>query len=84
MVNDDRPVEELAREIAAYLDMHPDAADSLEGVIQCWVLQDRFLRGIGHVAQALERLIASGEIERIIGPDNRPIFRAGPRRRPPC
>jgi hypothetical protein len=82
MDDEDQLADELAREIVAYLDAHPDAADSLEGVVQWWLVQERFLRGIGAVGKALEQLVGTGEIERIAGPDRRPIYRAGPRRRP--
>lgn len=81
MADDEQLAEELAREILAYLDAHPDAADSLEGVVQWWILHERFLRGVRAVHRALDRLVDRGEVERVAGPDGRPLYRAGPRRR---
>ena len=83
MGDDDRLAEDVAREILAYLDAHPDAADSAEGITQWWVLHERFLRGLRAVGRALDQLVDRGEMERVTGPDGRPIYRAGPRRRPP-
>jgi len=82
MGDDDQLAEDLACEILAYLDAHPDAADGIEGITQWWILQERFLRGVRLVGRALDRLIDSGEVERVAGPDGRPLYRAGPRRRP--
>src|SRR4051812_35069628 len=65
MNDDDQLAGELAREIRDYLDGHPDAADTLEGVLQWWIVHQRFLRGVGAVAKALDRLVDAGELERI-------------------
>ena len=81
MNDDDQLADELVREIQSYLDGHPDAADTLEGVVQWWIVHERFLRGIGNVGKALGRLVADGEVECIAGPDGRRLYRAGPRRR---
>jgi hypothetical protein len=80
MDNDEKLADEVSREILAYLDAHPDAADSLEGVVQWWIVQPRFLRGLSAVGKALERLVEEGEVERVRGPDGRPLYRAGPAR----
>lgn len=81
MSNDDHLADELAHEIRNYLDGHPDAADTLEGVVQWWIGHERFMRGVGAVGRALDRLMDGGEVERISGPDGRPLYRAGSRRR---
>jgi hypothetical protein len=81
MDDDEQLVEEITGEILAYLDAHPAAADSVEGVVQWWIGQQRFLRGLHAVARALDRLVATGQVERVPGPDGRPLYRAGPARR---
>ena len=80
MDNDDQLAAELAQEIRAYLDEHAEAADGLEGVVQWWIVQRRFLRGVRAVSRALDHLVDSGELERVAGPDGRPLYRAGPAR----
>jgi hypothetical protein len=81
MGDDEQLAEEVADEILAYLDVHPDAADTLEGVVQWWIVQQRYLRGLHAVGRALDGLVARGEVERVPGPDGRPLYRAGPARR---
>src|SRR5262249_52494108 len=78
--DDDAIVDEIAAEILAYLEQHPEAADTLEGVVQWWILQQRFLRGIQSTNRALEGLVAQGQLERVRSADGRTIYRGG---RPP-
>ena len=82
MGDDSQLEDELEQEILAYLDANPEAADSLDGVLHSWILQQRFYRGLRALEPVLDRLVASGEVERVLGPDGRPLFRAGPARRP--
>jgi hypothetical protein len=76
MPDDDPLVDELAAEICAYLQAHPDAADTLDGVVQWWIAHERFLRGITAAARALERLVEEGRVEQISTADGRTVFRA--------
>lgn len=76
MCDDDAWVEELAYEIRTYLRAHPQAADTLGGVVQWWIVHARFLRGVQATSRALDRLVADGEVERIQTADGRTIFRA--------
>ncbi|HEX7986764.1 MAG TPA: hypothetical protein VF616_24840 [Duganella sp.] len=79
-MNDD-PIwaEEIADEILDYLQLHPSAMESRDGILQCWILQRRFLRGLAALDVALERLLAEGRIEGVPGADGRMLYRA-PRR----
>jgi hypothetical protein len=72
--------EELRREILAFLDAHPDAADTLEGIAQWWILHQRFLRTLPALGGVLDELERTRELERVRGPDGRPLWRAGPAR----
>lgn len=83
MTNDATLVDELAAEICAYLDAHPDAADTVDGVVQWWIVHERWLRGIALVGRALDRLIAEGRIEAIRGADARVVYRAARAAPPP-
>jgi hypothetical protein len=76
MSDDDALVDELAREILDYLAAHPQAADGLDGIVQWWIVHQRFVRGVEATAKALDRLVAEGRIERVIGPDGTVLFRA--------
>ncbi len=58
--NHDDDVLALAEEIAAYLDSHPDAADSFEGIVTWWLDRQRYARAKRSVERALERLQAHG------------------------
>ena len=79
-MNDD-PVwaEEIADEILDYLQLHPSAMESRDGILQCWILQRRFLRGLMALDVALARLLAEGRIEAVRGADGRLLYRAAPR-----
>ena len=47
-------------EIAAYLDSHPDAADSAEGILTWWLARQRYAQTKRNVEQALEYLTEQG------------------------
>jgi hypothetical protein len=76
MPDDDRLVEELVFEIRTYLDAHPHAADTLDGIVQWWIVHQRFLRGIEAAGKALDRLVADGQMEIARTPDGRVLYRA--------
>jgi hypothetical protein len=68
--------ENVDRAVLAYLEAHPSAADTLEGITTWWLEQLRIRCGIEVVSTALERLIRSGEIERFDRrADTPPLFR---------
>jgi hypothetical protein len=79
-MNDD-PVwaEEIAGEILDYLQRHPSAMESRDGILQCWVLQRRFLRGLAALDTALAQLLSDGRIESVRLADGRLLYRAPPR-----
>lgn len=81
MGDDSHLEDELEQEILAYLDANPEAADSIDGVLHSWIVQQRFYRGLRALGPVLDRLVALGDVERVFGPDGRPLFRAGPRYR---
>lgn len=57
----------LAREILSYLAEHPQAQDSLEGVMQWWLLEREIRRWTVEVRNALATLVAEGLVrERIV------------------
>ncbi|HKQ52270.1 MAG TPA: hypothetical protein VJT74_07880 [Pyrinomonadaceae bacterium] len=50
----------LAHDILAYLAEHPDAGDTLEGIVQWWVLEQKIKRLTAGVMSALQMLVAQG------------------------
>jgi hypothetical protein len=52
----------VAREIKRYLAAHPDAADTIDGLMQWWLPHDCAALPRETVEQALALLVADGEI----------------------
>ena len=61
MTSDD----EVDRAVLAYLEAHPSAADTLEGITDWWLEQRRVRYGVEIVSGALERLISNGAVEKL-------------------
>ena len=61
MTSDD----EVDRAVLAYLEAHPNAADTLEGITAWWLEQRRIRYGVEIVSGALERLISNGAVEKL-------------------
>ena len=68
--------EHIAEEILLYLQSHPDAADSLEGIVQWWLLRQRYLRGLNQVQTALDSLMHQGLLEKTTNADGTIIYAA--------
>lgn len=62
--NNHLEADEIAEEIADYLKAHPDSADTLEGVVEWWLIRQRYLRGLNQVHTALELLVQRGVVKR--------------------
>jgi hypothetical protein len=48
----------IAREILAYLAEHTDAQDTLEGIVEWWLLDQAIISWTKNVKEALEELVA--------------------------
>jgi len=57
-------VERASREIQAYFKENQFAAESLEGIVRWWLLQQQFERAWATVSDALNRLVAAGFLVR--------------------
>lgn len=53
---------EITREILAYLLEHPDAQDTLEGIVQWWLLERKIKYQTAMVKETLEELVEKGLI----------------------
>lgn len=50
----------LANEVLAYLVEHPQAQDTLEGIVEWWLLEQRIREAVADVEAALNELVAKG------------------------
>ncbi len=74
--------EALGNEILDYLSKHPEAEDSLEGIVEWWLVEQRITRPAAEVRAALDQLVARKQISAHQGPDGRTHYRANPQRKP--
>lgn len=51
---------QIAHEVLAYLAEHPEAQDTLEGIIEWWLLEREIKRQTALVKEALADLVAAG------------------------
>ncbi len=51
---------QISHEILAYLVEHPEARDTLEGILEWWLLERKIKRQKDQVKEALAELIAKG------------------------
>ena len=76
-----RHKDEIQREILAHLAAHPHSEDTLEGIVEWWLLERTIERGLRDVEGALESLVEAGLLERRGGAGAQPRYRlAEPRR----
>ncbi len=69
-------VESVAQEIERYLESHPHAADSLEGISTWWVTRQHIRHELEVVRAALEQLTSSGVVlSRYATDTNDPVYR---------
>lgn len=79
MHGEDGARENVAQALLRYLQTHPDAADTLEGVVKWWLPRQRYLDAMERVEAALELLVQREMVEKFPGPSG-VVYRC-PRRR---
>jgi hypothetical protein len=52
----------LSQRILSYLEKHPEAGDTLEGIVTWWLEQERIDRVVDDVADALRNLEKKGTV----------------------
>lgn len=65
----------IGKEILAYLVDYPKAQDTLEGIIEWWLLERRIKYEAARVKDALTALVANGMILERKGPDSQTYYR---------
>jgi hypothetical protein len=67
--------EEVAEQVARYLDAHPEASDTVEGIAKWWLSRQRLDDTRELVRAALDLLIARGVVEPHTMADGVTLFR---------
>jgi len=77
-LEDDDPdaevVKRIAQEIEKYLGSRAGAADTMQGVVQWWLMQQRVIETEKLVAKAIKALCSQGKVEKRQLPDGTDLF----------
>ncbi|HEY7181704.1 MAG TPA: hypothetical protein VIC84_09815 [Blastocatellia bacterium] len=71
---------DIARQILAYLTEHPQARDTLEGIMHWWLLEQQIKYWTPQVQEALTELTAQGWLRESKGRDGRILYRVNRRK----
>ena len=74
MQDDYKILSDIQSEILSYLDDHPNAADTAEGIRQWWLFQRMAIYSQDKVFKALEQLKKTGLIEARMLSDGNEVF----------
>ena len=69
----------LADEILKYLVRHPQAQDTVEGIVEWWLMEQRIVNTSAEVKVALAELTELRFLEKCQGMDGRTSYRLNPR-----
>jgi DNA-binding PadR family transcriptional regulator len=70
--NNEEPIE---RQILDYLADNPAAQDTVEGIVEWWLLRQKIVRTTSGVEAALAKLISEGKLTAHRGPQGRTYYR---------
>jgi hypothetical protein len=73
--------EELAKEILRYLIDHPNAQDTLKGVVTWWLLERTIKHQTALVKEVLDKLVIDGLVIAQHGSDSQTLYKINRRRR---
>ena len=71
----------MAEDILKYLRDHPQARDTLDGILDWWLLRERYRQRRPLVQQALDYMVGQNLVARTTNPDGVTIYEAAPRLR---
>ena len=63
MLNQDKLLSDIQYEVLGYLNEHPEACDTVEGISQWWLLRRLAQYSTDRVQAAIDQLVANGFIE---------------------
>lgn len=72
--NGDDTVREIESSVVDYLRGHPDAADTLEGIVSWWLPLQRYAVGKARIEAVLTRLVDAGVVRRACLPDGGMLY----------
>ena len=72
----------IARNVLASLSEHSEARDTLEGIVEWWLVEQRIIEQTAAVREVLDALVADGLLLKTRGADARTFYHVG-RREPP-
>ena len=72
----------LARHILRYLREHPEAQDTVEGIMMWWVSERAIKHWLPHVRKSLTALVSRGYLEKHTAADGRVFYRLNQSRLP--
>ena len=64
----------IARNVLAYLSEHRDARDTLEGIVEWWLVEQRIIEQTAAVREVLDELVAEGRLLKSEGADARVFY----------
>lgn len=70
-----REVQNVAQEIHAYLVHHPNAADTIDGIITWWLMKQRLMEAKSTVQDALNYLEHNNKICKLINQDGSVVYK---------
>jgi hypothetical protein len=71
---------DIAQQILAYLVEHPQARDTLEGILHWWLLEQQIKRWTPQVRKAIDDLVAQGWVRESKGRDGQIHYRINRRK----
>lgn len=74
---------EIERSVLAYLHAHPQAADTLRGIVNWWLPLQRYESGSLRIEHVLSRLVAEGLLHRDELPDGEVLYALNRHAKPP-
>jgi len=75
MHTDRKEQREVFYYVLAYLSDNPDAGDTLDGILEWWLLDQRIKFETRNVSEAVNQLVSEGLIVEHTEPDSRIIYR---------
>jgi hypothetical protein len=72
----EREIMELAQQIERYLAAHPQAADSLAGIVRWWLTRQHYEVSAHKVMRAAEHLVRAGKVQKQTTADGTTIYAA--------
>ncbi|HEX7111738.1 MAG TPA: hypothetical protein VF216_04790 [Mizugakiibacter sp.] len=74
---------EIEGAVLGYLRDHPQAADTLDGIVNWWLPLQRYETARSRIERALGRLVAGGQLRRDRLPDGAVLYALNEKARPP-